>query len=248
MGNGKIDALGHQISTIPTKEPTCKEDGCKAYYKCDRCSKYFSDAEATNEITNLEEWKNGNGKIPALGHTISKISSKAATCTEDGYKDYFTCIKCKKYFKEAEAINEITNVLEWKSNEGKIPALGHTMIKIDGVAPTYETDGYKDAYKCTRCNTYFEDEAATKVINDYETWKNNEGKLPKLNPQPEKKGLSTGCIIGIAIGGFLLLLLLIYIIGFIIYKKSYKALKIVKPSYRWINKHIFKSTEEDNQN
>mgnify|MGYP003298702601 CR=1 FL=1 len=63
-------------------------------------------------------------------------------------------------------------------------------------------------------------------------------KLPE--PAPEKSGLSCGAIAGIAIGSFVGLCLIAYIVMFFIWKKTEKALKFLVPSYKWINKKIFK--------
>ncbi len=49
-----IPALGHDLEHVEAKEPTMEEDGNIEYWHCKRCGKYFSDANAENEITEEE--------------------------------------------------------------------------------------------------------------------------------------------------------------------------------------------------
>ena len=43
----------------------------------------------------------------SLGHELVKTEAKAATCTEAGNSDYYTCQRCGKYFSDAEGKSEI---------------------------------------------------------------------------------------------------------------------------------------------
>lgn len=52
----------------------------------------------------------------------------------------------------------------------------HGIAKLSGYAPTCKSSGVKPYYYCI-CGTYFEDEAGTKVIPDFDAWKLGEGKL-----------------------------------------------------------------------
>ncbi len=65
----------HSLTLVPEVKPDCDTDGTKAYYTC-TCGKYFEDATATKEITDLEAWKTGAGKIEKLCHDI-KINTPA---------------------------------------------------------------------------------------------------------------------------------------------------------------------------
>ena len=47
---GVVNALGHNLTEHPAHEPTLSDDGNSAYWSCSRCGKFFSDAEAHNEI------------------------------------------------------------------------------------------------------------------------------------------------------------------------------------------------------
>lgn len=59
---------------------TCTEAGKEAYYHCEGCGKNYTDAQATDEIADLDAW----GNIPALGHVYTWYISKDATPTQKG--------------------------------------------------------------------------------------------------------------------------------------------------------------------
>ena len=81
---------------------TCEEAGNIAYWYCDECNKYFSDAEATTEIA-LEDTI-----VEATGHQLLYVEAKEPTETEAGNIAYWYCKECGKYFSDAEATTEIT--------------------------------------------------------------------------------------------------------------------------------------------
>ena len=61
------DSHTHTLTPVAAKEATCTEAGNIAYWFCDDCDKYFSDAEAENEITQAQT------VISALGHKWSAL-------------------------------------------------------------------------------------------------------------------------------------------------------------------------------
>ncbi len=61
----KIGKLGHSMRRIQAKPANCTEDGNEAYWTCDRCYKYYSDADGIIEIS-LESIV-----IKATGHQYS---------------------------------------------------------------------------------------------------------------------------------------------------------------------------------
>ncbi|MCQ2400054.1 MAG: hypothetical protein MJ072_06070, partial [Clostridia bacterium] len=52
-----------------------------------------------------------------------KHEEQTATCTEDGYKEYYEC-SCGEFFEDSECTLPISNVEDWKKGSGKLPA-GH---------------------------------------------------------------------------------------------------------------------------
>ena len=94
--------------------------GYNDYYKCD-CGLYFEDEDCTVEIgdeTALESWKTGEGAIAKLVHTITPVSAQAATQTEAGFKAYYECKNCGKYYEDATGLIEITDLSAWKAKGG----------------------------------------------------------------------------------------------------------------------------------
>lgn len=66
----------HQLRAVAAKAATCEESGNIAYWVCDECGKYFSDADGTQVIT-LEETV-----LSATGHHFDN-----GVCTACGAKD-----------------------------------------------------------------------------------------------------------------------------------------------------------------
>lgn len=78
----------HNIIYVEGTEPTCTENGNIDYWICSECGKYFSDAEATTEISKEDTI------ILALGHSYGEWQViNETTCTDDGeyYRECFVC-------------------------------------------------------------------------------------------------------------------------------------------------------------
>ena len=139
----------HTMTKTEAKEPTCTEEGNNEYYTCSVCGKIFKDADGKTVTTVEAE------KIAATGHTMTKTEAKAATCTEDGNNEYYTCSACGKAFKDADGKTVTTVEAE------KIAATGHTMTKTEAKAATCTEDGNIAYWYCSVCNKYFSDENGT---------------------------------------------------------------------------------------
>ena len=148
----KLVATGHSLTKTDAKEPTCTEDGNNEYYTCSACGKVFKDADGKTETSVEAE------KIAATGHAMTKTDAKAATCTEDGNNEYYSCSACGKAFKDADGKIETTVEAE------KIAATGHTMTKTDAKAATCTEDGNTAYWHCSVCNKYFSDENGSTEI------------------------------------------------------------------------------------
>ena len=92
-----INMASHKLNYIPKTDATVTETGNDEYWQCTVCDKYFSDAEGTNEITDLESWKAGDGKIDKLppeiiegkGQSITEGEKKALSFTSNAaYSDF----------------------------------------------------------------------------------------------------------------------------------------------------------------
>ena len=145
----KLVATGHSLTKTDAKAATCTEDGNNEYYTCSACGKIFKDADGKTVTTVEAE------TIAATGHTMTKTEAKAATCTEDGNNEYYTCSACGKAFKDADGKTVTTVEAE------KIAATGHTMTKTEAKAATCTEDGNIAYWYCSVCNKYFSDESGT---------------------------------------------------------------------------------------
>lgn len=91
-------ALGHthSLELVEMINPTCTEDGSKAFYVCDGCGKWFEDATASVEIIDH------NSVIIKASHTPSEwIVDKEATETENG-SQHKVCTVCGETIETAE--------------------------------------------------------------------------------------------------------------------------------------------------
>ncbi len=79
--------LGHNLTGFTKVDPSCTETGTEAYWYCETCQKYYSDAETKNEIA-------APVVIPALGHVGVKHDHVPATCTESGWEGEIRCERC----------------------------------------------------------------------------------------------------------------------------------------------------------
>ena len=137
-----------QLTHTPAKDPTCKDEGNIEYYSCADCDKKFSDEAGKEEIT-------GSVTIPATGvHVLTHVEAKAATCKENGNKEYWQCEDCGKLFKDSKGKKEITDptsVIIPKSEAS------HKLVKTAKVAAKCETEGTEAYYTCSVCSKMFSD-------------------------------------------------------------------------------------------
>lgn len=99
----KIPA-GHEYGDlVPKQEPTCKQTGMQAHYKCSVCNKYFD--ESKNEKTEAELTIPVNSNAHDFGAWIEEVP---ATCKDTGVKAHEDCNRCNRHFDESG--NEITDL------------------------------------------------------------------------------------------------------------------------------------------
>ena len=85
-------------------------------------------------------------------HSLTQMPAAQATCTAEGTNGYYICSVCNKVFRDINGQVETTVEAE------KIPALGHTIEKIEAVKPSYAAPGNNEYYICARCGKAFKDE------------------------------------------------------------------------------------------
>ena len=191
-----VPATGHtQVSTIEQVDATCKDFGVKEYYFCDACDKYFatkvSDTELSDEITDLDAWKSGDGKIEKLNHTPEIIPAVAPSCTEDGLTSGLKCSVCQTVLNEPvkdpakghkpvidKAVDPTcteTGLTEGShcsvcqtvlDEQEPVDALGHTIVETAEVAPKCNAFGTKVYYYCEVCDLYYATKTGEKELSD----------------------------------------------------------------------------------
>ena len=164
------------------KAATCTENGWNDYFKCS-CGKIYTDAACTNEITSLEAWKNGDGKI-AASHSYGDLVAKVdATCSQTGMEAHYECSVCHTLFDENKAVktaNELTIDIDanahtygaWTSNgDGTHTRVcGINANHKETVACSGGTATCTEKAVCEVCNTPYGNTAAHQHGSE---WHNN---------------------------------------------------------------------------
>ena len=139
----------HKLTKVEAKAATCTENGNKEYWTCEHCKKYFLSDDTNPETAKAVE--QSETVIPA-SHKLTKVEAKAATCTENGNKEYWTCEHCKKYFLSDDTNPETAKAVEL--SETVIPA-SHKLTKVEAKDATCTEDGNKEYWTCEHCKKYF---------------------------------------------------------------------------------------------
>ena len=102
-GQVKIPA-GHEYGDlVPKQEPTCKQTGMQAHYKCSVCNKYFDESKTEKTETELTIPVNPNAHD--FGAWIEEVP---ATCKDTGVKAHKDCNRCNRHYDGSG--NEITDL------------------------------------------------------------------------------------------------------------------------------------------
>ena len=159
-GDGDKSDHKHTMVTVSAKAATCTETGNVEYYRCDGCSKTFSDANGNTPITNIS--------IPALGHIGGNANCVQSAVCERCYNTYgglgehdfgeFTQTKAPTC-TEAGENTAVCLVCEETKTE-QIPALGHSGEWKVVAEPRCFDDGEKQRI-CTVCDALEEEKIAS---------------------------------------------------------------------------------------
>ena len=100
------------------------------------------------------------GDNSAEDHDLTLHKAVAATCTQTGNEEYYSCSDCGKLFADAEAKQEVA------LDDVTIAALGHKPVEVAAKEATCTEDGWRAHYECANgCGTYFSDASGTAVID-----------------------------------------------------------------------------------
>lgn len=146
----------HTIERVNETQATCTTGGHGVYYRCtdDGCGKLFADPEGKQEIQLSEV-----DTTAPLGHNMTPVEAKEASCTEDGAKAHYHCERCGNNYQD-----EAGTTLE---EDAVIEKLGHDMKPVDKVIPETGKPGVKAHYYCEREKVeYFDSFGDKKVTNE----------------------------------------------------------------------------------
>ena len=91
-------------------------------------------------------------------HSFKLHEAVAATCTENGYEEYWECSDCGKKFSDKDGKNEINKPIE-------IPAKGHTLTKHETVDSNCTDVGVEEYWECSVCDKLFSDKDGKNEID-----------------------------------------------------------------------------------
>ncbi len=142
------------LINIGSDSPTCTGVGHYSHFECSVCHKIFSDdlAEHEIELSSIE--------IAATGHSLIHIDELTPTCVADGHHEHYECVRCHKYFSDANGATEI------QDSDFFVSKLGHNMENHPALQPTCVTDGNSEYHYCTRCHKYFSDTEGQNEIQE----------------------------------------------------------------------------------
>lgn len=156
---GNYDTTKHNLEYVALVTATCTKKGMKEHWKCKDCGKLFSDTTGTTETTAaaletpatgkhtpktaatcIEKavctvcGQNYGGVDPANHYNLKKVNARYATCKDEGNIEYWYCDGCGKYYKDADAKNEITKA----------------ETVIEKTAHTWDTWRYPSDFDCAK--------------------------------------------------------------------------------------------------
>lgn len=143
---GLITAVSAVTYTkVPALNPSCTSPGNREYY-VGSDNKYYMLIDGNYvEVTFAET------QIRALGHYPELVKEKAPTCTEDGCKKHYKCIRCDQLFLDQSGYKIATLAAV------TIPAYHKKLTYIPMKRATCTASGYYAHYQCPYCKKYFTD-------------------------------------------------------------------------------------------
>lgn len=107
--------------------------------QCHKLKSLTYDDGTIHDITNTKtfEMPDVEVKIAASfveSHSIKLIQGKKPTATEPGWKDYYQCSECKKYYEDEKGTKEIKDLEAWKVGEGKLDPTGPDPEPSSGIS------------------------------------------------------------------------------------------------------------------
>ena len=132
--------------TIPDSVTNIGND---AFYGCSSLKTISLSCKSSLKKSNFGKQAN---LVSYTSHTLKKTEAKAATCTEDGNNEYWTCEHCGKYFLSDDTNPETAKAVELSET---VISASHKLTKVEAKAATYAENGNKAYWTCEHCGKYF---------------------------------------------------------------------------------------------
>ena len=149
--------LAHSLEHTDAVAPTCTVGGNIEYWRCAECGRYFSDAQATNQVQAAAT------VIAKKGHSPVHHNYNAPTCTVAGQLEHWTCPDCGKSFLDEAC------TIEAEPSRLVLEKLGHEITHVAELGATCTQEGHIEYWQCSRCNLIWSDSGLTDVIASSQT-------------------------------------------------------------------------------
>ena len=154
-----VDPNNHSSKqTVAAEAATCTGTGHNTYYKCNGCSKVYSDSGYTVETT-VAAQTTAIDPSNHNGHLAANTSAVPATCTESGTIASWKCSACNNYYSNNAGTAKIS------ASDVTLPALGHDYA-VTVTAPTCTVAGYT-THTCSRGDSTYTDTPVAALGHDY---------------------------------------------------------------------------------
>ena len=131
----------HSMVHTPKKDATCTEDGNIEYWYCKNCDKYFSDENATEELSDVV--------IPATGHHYVN-----GYCTKCGHRDPDYRPDPISYYNIY--IEDVCDGVEVSTSKNVVREGGSVSVYVKKDTANYTFDNFKVYYKRSYYGTWDE--------------------------------------------------------------------------------------------
>ena len=160
---------------------TCTTGGTAAYWEC-VCGKIYSDADCTDEVTDMAELAT---EIDPKNHKVelTEVDAVPATCASKGSKEHWYCSDCQHCFEDNLGQTPIENddvTTDINPTNHKV-----ALTEVDAIPATCVSKGSKEHWYCDACRHCFSDEqgqapiAGDNVATDIDP-KNHDGNLQEV--------------------------------------------------------------------